>query len=132
MEKLEVVAAILVYKDKILCMQKGTTKYDYISLKYEFPGGKVEPGESRTEALSRELQEEMVISLDISEYDHFMSVCHEYPDFIINLHCYQCRVNTDAFDMKDHVGFRWVDRNDLDSLDWAPADYPVIQKLMES
>lgn len=132
MEKLEVVAAILVYKDKILCMQKGTTKYDYISLKYEFPGGKVEHGESWTGALRRELQEEMDITLDISEDNHFMSVYHEYPDFAINLHCYQCHVYTDVFAMKDHVCYRWVDRNDLGSLEWAPADYPIIQKLIKS
>ena len=65
MKQLEVVAAILTYKGKILCMQRGKGNYPYVSFKYEFPGGKIEPGESRHEALERELREEMNIHIPL-------------------------------------------------------------------
>lgn len=91
MKTLIVVAAIIIYKDKILCMQRQSGKYDYISNKYEFPGGKVEEKESHPMALMRELEEEMDLNVSISEEDYFMSVDHQYPDFHIIMHSYLCQ-----------------------------------------
>jgi 8-oxo-dGTP diphosphatase len=129
MKLLEVVAAILIHDDKVLCMQRGAGKYDYVSYKYEFPGGKVEKGESRREALVRELKEEMEITINVLDEDYFMSISHEYPDFALNMHCYKCQVNDPEFTMKEHIHFEWMKKEDLKRLDWAPADLPIVEKL---
>ena len=98
MKQLEVVAAILTYKGKILCMQRGKGNYPYVSFKYEFPGGKIEPGESRHAALERELREEMNIHTTIKESDLYMTVHHQYPDFAITMHAFYCPLS-------HHAGF---------------------------
>lgn len=131
MKHLEVVAAIIQYEDLILCMQRPVGKFDYVSLKYEFPGGKVEPGESNHEALMRELKEEMALTTNITEDDFFMTVTHQYPDFEITMHSYLCPVNTQTFTRKEHVDHQWLPVSQLDTLDWAPADQPIVKALME-
>lgn len=131
MKHLEVVAGIIEYDDLILCMQRPVGKYDYVSLKYEFPGGKVEPGESNSEALRRELMEEMEMKVSVSEEDYFMSVTHEYPDFEITMHSYICKVDSQSFIRKEHVDHKWLTISELSTLDWAPADKPIVKKLME-
>lgn len=129
MKRNEVVAAIIMYEDQILCMQRNKGKYDYISYKYEFPGGKIEPGESRTEALERELREEMDIEVSISEADYFMTVEHTYPDFTITMHSFVCKVKTPEFVRKEHIDHKWLRKEELMQLDWAPADVPIVKKL---
>lgn len=130
MKHIEVVAGIIIYEDKILCMQRDANKYDYLSYKYEFPGGKVEPGETNSQALIRELREETEIEINISENDFFMTVTHQYPDFKVTMHSYICRVNSPEFIRKEHIDHVWLRRQDLDKLDWAPADLPIVKKLM--
>lgn len=130
MTGIEVSAAILVNDDQILCLQRGENKHDYISYKFEFPGGKLEPGESAVEALSRELTEEMHIELDKSDFEYFMTVFHRYPDFAIALHAYIVQVPSREFDLVEHVSFQWLDISKLNSLDWAGADWPIVKRLM--
>ncbi|AKB77701.1 Mutator mutT protein (7,8-dihydro-8-oxoguanine-triphosphatase) [Methanosarcina horonobensis HB-1 = JCM 15518] len=130
MKHIEVVAGIIIYEDRILCMQRDANKYDYLSYKYEFPGGKVEPGETNSQALMRELLEEMGIEIKVSENDFFMTVIHQYPDFKITMHSYICRVSSSEFVRKEHINHVWLKRLDLDKLDWAPADQPIVKKLM--
>lgn len=103
----------------------------HISYKFEFPGGKVEAGESQTNALMRELREEMDLQVNIMENDFLMSTTHEYPDFKITMHCYFCHPSTDVFVLKEHIAHKWCLPSDLDKLDWAPADVPVMKKVME-
>ena len=79
-----VVAAIIRHGDKILCMQRNTSKYQYLSYKFEFPGGKVEAGESNETALLREIKEEL--DLEIIVENEFLTVEHEYPDFRLTMH----------------------------------------------
>ena len=129
MKRYEVVAAVIEYKDKILCMQRGEAKYDYTSYKYEFPGGKVETGEENHIALSRELREEMDLDVVIGEEDYLLTVDHIYPDFVITMHAYLCKVATPNFVMKEHVDFKWLCVRELDSLDWAEADKPIVEFL---
>ena len=93
MKHLEVVGAVIQYDGKILCMQRGAGKYDYVSYKYEFPGGKVEAGETHPEALMRELREEMNFDVSITEEDYLTTVNHRYPDFEITMYCYLCHVS---------------------------------------
>lgn len=131
MKHLEVVAAIITHEGRILCMQRPVGKYEYVSLKYEFPGGKVEEGESNHEALMRELREEMAMKTEISEEDFFLTVNHQYPDFEITMHSFLCSVDSPEFVMKEHVDFRWLPVSELNSLDWAPADRPIVKALME-
>jgi len=131
MKHYEVVAAIIEYNDKILCMQRPVGKYEYTSLKYEFPGGKIEAGETKPEALMRELREEMEYKVSIEEKDFFDVISHEYPDFEITMYCYLCHVDNDRFIRKEHINHIWLTPDKLDSLDWAAADFPVVKKLIK-
>lgn len=131
MKHYEVVGAIIEYDGKILCMQRPVGKFDYTSLKYEFPGGKVEAGETNSEALMRELREEMEYVIDIKESDYFDSVTHVYPDFEITMHCYLCHPTTDIFVRKEHVDHVWLVPSEMMTLDWAAADLPIVEKIVE-
>lgn len=130
MKQLEVVAAILTYNGNILCMQRGKGKYPYVSFKYEFPGGKIKPGESRHAALERELREEMNIHTTIKESDLYMTVHHQYPDFAITMHAFYCPLSSPEFIRKEHIASCWLPPQELPSLDWAAADQPIMEKLV--
>ena len=127
MKHYEVVAAVIEYEDKILCMQRGKAKFDYTSYKFEFPGGKVEAGEENHIALSRELSEEMDMNVNISAEDYLLTVDHTYPDFAITMHAYLCKVEKPDFVMKEHISFKWLTVGELDTLDWAEADKPIVE-----
>jgi len=131
MKNLNVVAAIIIHNGQILCMQRGQAKQDYISYKYEFPGGKIELGETRIEALMRELKEEMNIEVKIAEEDYFMTINHSYPDFELTMHSYICHVDTKEFVRKEHIDHQWVIPQELNTLEWVPADYPIVERLRE-
>lgn len=126
---MDVVAAIIVKEGKILCMKRGKAKFDYLENKYEFPGGKVEKGENHVEALKRELKEEMDLEIDISDLDFFLTVEHNYKDFHISLHTYLCNLDSCNFNRKEHIYHKWLDACELETIQWAGADYPVIEKL---
>lgn len=126
---LEVVAAVIVYGDEILCMQRNSSKYEYMSYKYEFPGGKVEDGESYTSALKRELREELDLDVQVEEKDHFLTVTHSYPDFTIRMYSYLCRVPNKGFRRKEHINHKWLRSYELDELDWADADLPIVERI---
>ena len=128
MKQVEVVAAILANGDKILCVQRAESKLEYISKKYEFPGGKIEPGETKKEALKRELAEELSIAPNIN--DLYLTVVHQYPDFELTMHSFICEINTKEISLNEHISSKWLKRDELLSLDWAAADIPIVNKLM--
>ncbi|NGX84535.1 (deoxy)nucleoside triphosphate pyrophosphohydrolase [Aequorivita sp. KMM 9714] len=128
MKKIEVVAAILVYNDEILCVQRAENKLKYISKKFEFPGGKIEAGETKKEALRRELKEELRIDPEIN--DLYITVNHQYPDFELTMHTYLCDVDSKDITLTEHISSIWLKRNELLKLDWAAADVPIVNKLM--
>ena len=97
----EVVAAILMEGGEVLCMQRKEGRYDYLSYKYEFPGGKLEPGESREEALERELMEEMELDVTITPGEFLTTVEHQYPDFRLVMHCYVHNMTDRTFHRKE-------------------------------
>lgn len=131
MKHYEVVAAIIEHNGKILCMQRNKSKFDYISYKFEFPGGKIEVGEEKYQALMRELREEMDMKITITEKNYFMTIEHTYPDFSITMHAYLCHVEHPKFIMKEHFSNKWVLPNTLHTLDWAAADKPIVEKLQQ-
>ena len=129
MKEIEVVAAIIKHKDKILCVQRGEGKYDYISKKFEFPGGKVEEGETEEQALTREIQEEL--AMKIMPQSAFITVNHNYPDFSITMKSFFCQCNDPEVKLNEHLDFKWLHLSEMKSLDWAEADIPIVDKLIE-
>ena len=123
-------AAIIVENKKILCVQRNKGKYDYISYKFEFPGGKLEEGENEEEALKREISEELNLEIDVAE--KFLLVTHEYLDFNLTMHSYLCKANTEQLILKEHIDAKWLYKNELIDLDWAAADLPIISKLINT
>ena len=129
-KEVEVVAAIIKHNGKILCVQRGENKLDYISKKYEFPGGKMENGETKEQTVIREIQEEL--HMDIWTNEEFLSVRHEYPDFFLTMHSFICNCDDPTIHLTEHIDYKWLSVTDLGSLDWAAADIPIMEKLMHS
>ena len=123
-------AAIIIENKKILCVQRNKGKYDYISYKYEFPGGKLEVGENEEDALKREISEELNLEIDVAE--KFLVVTHEYLDFDLTMHSYLCKANTEKLVLKEHIDAKWLYKNELIELDWAAADLPIVSKLINT
>ena len=129
MKKIEVVAAVIVDKGQILCVQRGPNKYDYISNKFEFPGGKIELGESKKEALVREILEELHMKIEIE--NEFLTVNHKYPDFFLTMHSFLCKAEGKELTLTEHIDFKWLPKDSIQNLDWAGADVPIVEKLIE-
>ena len=129
-KKIEVVAGIIIINDEVLCVQRPINKYDYISEKFEFPGGKIENGETKKEALKRELIEELNIEPNIT--DLYLTVVHQYPDFELTMHSFICKASSMTLSLNEHISYKWLTKEKLFSLDWAAADLPIVQKLMRN
>ncbi len=127
-----VAAAIIVHEDDILCMQRPQSNHAYLSYKYEFPGGKIEKGETVEAALVRELQEEMALEVRVKPEDFFLTVNHQYPDFSVDLHTYIVKVANKEFQRLEHEDHHWLKAKSLKQLEWAAADLPIVEKLMLS
>lgn len=112
---------------EILCTLRDQGKYDYVSFKWEFPGGKIEAGETNRQTLTRELQEELDINVSIGDF--YTQVEHDYPDFHLSMAIYDCRILSDHMKMNVHKALKWVKPEDLLELDWADADRPVAERL---
>lgn len=120
----EVVAAIIKDEGKVLATQRGYGKWKGW---WEFPGGKMQEGESREEALVRELKEEMDASIVIDEY--YTTVEYDYPDFHLTMHCYLCHLLGSHYLLKEHMEARWLAPDQFDSVQWLPADTALLQQL---
>ncbi|EXB96324.1 MULTISPECIES: (deoxy)nucleoside triphosphate pyrophosphohydrolase [Acinetobacter calcoaceticus/baumannii complex] len=131
MKSLEVVAAVIQHQDKILCALKGEHKYPYLSNKYEFPGGKVEAEETLKQALIREIKEELNLDIEITEY--LLTVEHAYPNFNIELATFMCVTKTiEELALSEHLDVQWCSINELEQLDWAAADIPIVKYLLDN
>lgn len=129
---IEVVAAVIEAGGETLCVQRGESRLDYISKKWEFPGGKLEVGETQSEALAREIREEL--HMDVVVGERVTTVRHRYPDFELIMHAYRCTVAAEsrAVTLTEHLAHRWlpVDGATFRNLDWAAADVPIVEALV--
>lgn len=126
-KKIEVVAAVIHSSGRIFATQRG---YGDFKDKWEFPGGKIEEGESREEALQREIREELDTEIRIGK--SLCTVEYDYPAFLLVLHCYLCTVAAGDLRLKEHESARWLSLADLESVDWLPADIQILPAIRES
>ena len=126
MKKIEVAAAIIMDGDKVFATQRG---YGEFKDWWEFPGGKIEAGESPQTALRREIREELGTEISIGPF--LCAVDYAYPEFSIRLHCYICSAAVGSLVLKEHEAAKWLSGENLDSVGWLPADREVILKLKE-
>ena len=127
MKHVEVVAAIVIKDQKILAVQKGEAKKEYMSFKWEFPGGKVEAGETLETALKREMLEEL--NLIVLPENVLITIEHDYPDFHLKMHCFICVYIEGDLILHEHIQAVWLDITELNHLDWAEADIPVVPEI---
>jgi 8-oxo-dGTP diphosphatase len=127
MKEIRVSAAVIIHNKKILCVQRGENKLKYISNKFEFPGGKIEPGESPSKTVIREIKEEL--NMVISAQKELIVVEHTYPDFHITMHTYLCSCCDDKVFLNEHISYKWLNKEELNTLDWAEADIPIVNFL---
>jgi 8-oxo-dGTP diphosphatase len=125
MKKIEVVAAVIQHKGKILAVQRGPAKYDYTSEKWEFPGGKMEARESQEQTIIREIKEELDMEINVGP--KLITVEHSYPDFHLTMHTYMCETNQSEPKLTEHLAYQWLEKSELMKLDWAGADVPIVE-----
>lgn len=123
----KVAAAIIRQGDKIFATQRG---YGEFAGLWEFPGGKLEPGESPEAALVREIKEEL--DSDITVGPLFYVLEHDYPDFHLSMNCYFCELINGNLTLIEHTDARWLTKDNLFSVPWIPADLGIIEKLEQS
>lgn len=128
MKTIEVSAAVIIEQGHVFATQRGYGEYKD---SWEFPGGKLEPGESPQEALKREIQEELDTEINVGK--RIMTIEYDYPNFHLTMHCFLCTIQTESLILKEHEAAKWLDSGELYSVDWLPADMiilPEIQKLI--
>lgn len=127
MRTVEVVAAIIKEEDKIFITRRGYG--EFIDM-WEFPGGKIESGESREEALHREIKEEL--ELDINELEYLTTVDYDYSTFHLTMHCYICRISGGTLQLNAHNDAKWITYDELDGQHWIPADVLIVDALKKT
>jgi len=126
MKQIEVVAAIIRKEDKIFATQRG---YGEWKGWWEFPGGKMEAGETPEEALVREIREELSTEIRVDEL--LCTVEYDYPKFHLTMHCYLCSLLTEALQLNEHEAAKWLAKGELDSVKWLPADLQIIEQIKD-
>ena len=124
MRQIEVVAAIIVKDHKVFATQRGYGEWKDF---WEFPGGKIDAGETPEEALRREIKEELDTEIAVGEL--FTTIDYDYPTFHITMHCYLCTIENGSLTLLEHEAAKWLSLEQLDSVTWLPADQIVIAEL---
>lgn len=126
MKTIEVVAGVIKDGDRIFATQRG---YGEFKDGWEFPGGKMEPGESPEHALVRELKEELAV--DVVVGDKICTVEYDYPKFHLTMHCFFASIESGSLTLLEHEDAKWLDQESLDSVNWLPADVEVVKNLTQ-
>lgn len=127
MKNIEVVAAVIIKDNKIFCAQR--KNQGEVAMKWEFPGGKIESGETHQDALARELSEELSIQIAIGNF--ITTVNHQYNTFALTMHAYLVTIIGGELTLSEHLDSRWLSRDTLTTVDWAPADLPIVERVKE-
>ena len=126
MKTINVVAAIIERDGRIFATQRGYGNYkDW----WEFPGGKIDPGETPRQALAREIREELDTEVEVGEL--LMMVEYDYPEFHLVMDCFMCEVVSGELKLLEHEDARWLGVDDIDTVKWLPSDIEVVERLKE-
>ena len=126
MKRIQVVAALLFHKGKLFVTQRGYGAWrDY----WEFPGGKIEPGETPEEALAREIREELDIGISVGE--HICDVEYDYPEFHLSMQCFRCEIVSGSPKLLEHEAAKWLGKEELNIVGWLPADRIILPEIAE-
>ena len=126
MKTIEVVAAIIIKDGQVFASQRGYGEWQGW---WEFPGGKMEPGESPQAALKREIREELDAEIEVGEL--LDTVEWDYPNFHLTMHCFVCKLCSESFNLNEHEAAVWLTRETLRSVKWLPADDGLIEKISD-
>lgn len=126
MKTIRVAAAVIRDRSRIFATARG---YGEFRGKWEFPGGKIEPGETPREALKREIMEELDTEIRVGE--RIAAVEYDYPDFHLSMECFWCEIIRGELELKEHEAARWLTEETLNSVEWLPADAEVVEKIRE-
>ena len=124
MKTVRVVAAVIRKDDKIFATQRG---YGEFKDGWEFPGGKIEDGETPEQALAREIKEELDTEIQVGKL--IDTIEYDYPKFHLSMDCFWCEIMQGGLELKEHEAARWLSKEELYSVDWLPADVGVIEKI---
>lgn len=126
MKTIRVVAAIIVHDNQVFATQRG---YGDFKGGWEFPGGKIEPGETAQQALVREIKEELDTEIEVGDY--LETVEYDYPEFHLSMDCFFCTIKAGNLVLKEHEAARWLTKETLDSVEWLPADRGLIGHISD-
>ena len=124
MKTIRVAAAMIIEDGAVLATQRG---YGAFKGGWEFPGGKLEPGELPEEALVREIREELEADIEVVEY--LDTVEYDYPAFHLRMHCFWCSITEGTLELKEHQSARWLAKEEWKSVEWLPADVEVVKQF---
>ena len=124
MKQINVVAAVIIHDGKVFVTQRG---YGEFKDWWEFPGCKIEAGESPQQALVREIREELDATIEVGEL--LQTVEWDYPTFHLTMHCFWCKLTCEALHLNEHEAASWLDREHLRSVKWLPADYGILDEI---
>lgn len=127
MKEIKVVAAIIQKENKILATKRGYG--EFINM-WEFPGGKIEPGETKKQALVREIKEELNIEINVDKFA--IDIEYQYPNFYLFMSCFMCSIKEGSIELLEHNDGKWITKEELNTLNWLSADIDAVNYLKEN
>ena len=127
MKTVKVVAAIIIHNKHIFATQRG---YGDFKDGWEFPGGKIEPGETPQQALAREIKEDLDTEIEVGDY--LETVEYDYPAFHLSMDCFFCTIKSGELVLKEHEAAKWLTAETMDSVDWLPADRGLMERIRKN
>nr|WP_303211923.1 (deoxy)nucleoside triphosphate pyrophosphohydrolase [Methanobrevibacter smithii] len=127
MKEIKVVAAIIQKENKILATKRGYG--EFINM-WEFPGGKIESDETKEQALVREIKEELNIEINVDKFA--IDIEYQYPNFYLFMSCFMCSIKEGSIELLEHNDGKWITKEELNTLNWLPADIDAVNYLKEN